>query len=135
MEEIVLGYDGSADARRALGKAADMALDGARLTVVTAVHVPALLGYPGKPESTGEHVHAREALDEARELLEELGVEAELVEGAGDPDQVLIGEAVNRRADLIVVGTRGLGTTKRLVLGSVSTRLVHEAPCSVLVVR
>ena len=42
---------------------------------------------------------------------------------------------MERKADLIVVGTRGLGGAKRLVLGSVSTRLVHDAPCSVLVVR
>lgn len=135
MKEIILGYDGSPDARRALATAADFALEGAKLTVVSAVHVPALVGYPGEMKHSGEHLRAREALKEAGELLAELGVKAELVEGAGDPEHVILGEAKDREADLIVVGTRGLGAAKRLVLGSVSTRLVHEAPCSVLVVR
>jgi nucleotide-binding universal stress UspA family protein len=134
MKQIILGYDGSPDAHRALAAAADLAKDDATLTVVTAVHVPVLVG-PGNATSSGEHEHAREALQEARELLAELGVEAEFVEGAGDPDYVLTREATERGADLIVVGTRGLGATKRLVLGSISSRLVHEAPCSVLVVR
>jgi nucleotide-binding universal stress UspA family protein len=38
-------------------------------------------------------------------------------------------------ADLIIVGTRGLNTAQRLLLGSVSTKVMHHAPCDVLVVR
>ena len=47
----------------------------------------------------------------------------------------MVQEAEASDADLIVVGTRGLHATKRLFLGSVSTKVVHHAPCDVLVVR
>ena len=47
---------------------------------------------------------------------------------------MIVQEAEESGADLIVVGTRGLNAAKRLVLGSVSTNVVHHAPCDVLVV-
>jgi nucleotide-binding universal stress UspA family protein len=49
--------------------------------------------------------------------------------------KVLAAEAQMHGADVIVVGCRGHGAVKRLVSGSVSTWLVHNAPCAVLVVR
>jgi nucleotide-binding universal stress UspA family protein len=53
----------------------------------------------------------------------------------GNPAEVIVQEAEDSGADLIVVGTRGLHATKRLFIGSVSTNVVHHAPCDVLVVR
>ena len=44
-------------------------------------------------------------------------------------------EALTQRADLIVMGTKGLSAIARVLLGSVSTRVVQHATCSVLVVR
>ena len=44
-------------------------------------------------------------------------------------------EAEESDADLIIIGTRGLSVAKRMLLGSVSTNVVHHAPCDVLVVR
>jgi len=49
--------------------------------------------------------------------------------------KALLDYATRKRVDLIVVGTRGLGTFKRLTIGSVSSAIVHHSPCSVLVVR
>jgi nucleotide-binding universal stress UspA family protein len=135
MKEVILGYDGSENGRRALLEAADLAHQGAKLTVLYAVRVPAMVGYPGNKKYSEGHAHAPGVLKEAEQLLSELGVEAELVEAAGPPETALIDEARERAADVIVVGTRGLNAAKRLVLGSVSTKLVHEAPCSVFVVR
>jgi nucleotide-binding universal stress UspA family protein len=57
------------------------------------------------------------------------------IEGHGNPADVLVEEAEESGADLIVVGTRGLNAARRLVLGSVSTNVVQHAPCDVLVVR
>ena len=57
------------------------------------------------------------------------------VEGHGNPADVIVQEAEESGADLIVVGTRGLGATRRAFMGSVSTNVVHHAPCDVLVVR
>jgi nucleotide-binding universal stress UspA family protein len=75
------------------------------------------------------------ALAEARAFLEGRGIEGAYVEGVGSPAEVIVQEAEGSGADLIVVGTRGLHATKRLFIGSVSTYVVHHAPCDVLVVR
>lgn len=135
MNQIVVWYDGSENARRALEKVIEFARYGAKVTVVSAVHIPVLVGYPGAKEHSSEAAQANSALHEASALLVQFGVEAELVEGPGTPEAVIVDEARQRDADLIVVGTRGLNVVKRLVLGSVSTKLVHDAPCSVLAVR
>ena len=67
------------------------------------------------------------------------GADAQLIETLGNPigdvADALMHVARVHDAELIVVGTRGLGMRKRLVVGSVSTKLVREAPCDVLVVR
>lgn len=53
----------------------------------------------------------------------------------GNPAAMIVEEAKNWNADLIVVGSHGFGFWSRLVLGSVSNGVLHHAPCSVLVVR
>jgi len=53
----------------------------------------------------------------------------------GSPKQVIVEEAESWGADLIVMGSRGLGTWNRLLLGSVSNSVVHHANCSVEIVR
>jgi nucleotide-binding universal stress UspA family protein len=53
----------------------------------------------------------------------------------GPPRQVIVEEAESWSADLIVMGSRGLGAWNRLVLGSVSNGVVHHATCSVEIVR
>ncbi len=54
---------------------------------------------------------------------------------SGPPEQMIVEEAENWGADLIVTGSHGYGFWKRAWLGSVSSAVVHHAPCSVLVVR
>jgi len=75
------------------------------------------------------------SLEEARELLEARGIRVETVEPTGDPGFAIVDEARASGADLIVMGTRGRSTLGRMLLGSVSTRVLHQAPCDVLVVR
>jgi nucleotide-binding universal stress UspA family protein len=53
----------------------------------------------------------------------------------GPPNQVIVEEAERWGAELIVMGSRGLGAWNRLLLGSVSSAVVHHAKCSVEVVR
>ena len=74
------------------------------------------------------------ALAEAREYLEGRGIDAVYIEGHGNPADVMVQEAEESKADLIVVGARGLSAAKRITMGSVSTNVVHHAPCDVLVV-
>ncbi|GJP37796.1 hypothetical protein CLOM_g22205 [Closterium sp. NIES-68] len=63
------------------------------------------------------------------------GVQVECVSEEGDPREVILSEAKRLAADLIVVGSRGLGAVSRLFLGSVSDYLVHHAACPIVVVR
>ncbi|MCL4289344.1 MAG: universal stress protein [Thermoleophilia bacterium] len=135
MQSIVVGYDGSPESKRALDRAAALAGSDAAVTVVAAVAVAGSgpRGLGGVDET--ERAAARESLDAARAHLEGLGVDVKAVEGIGEPAEVIGEAAKEANADLIVVGTRGLGAGKRILLGSVSTRLAHDSPCDVLVVR
>ena len=119
---LVVGYDGSESAKRALGRAAALVGYGAQLAVV---HVAA---------GPGELERSRALLDEATAALERLRVFPQAIQRIGDPADELIGLAGERSADLLVVGN-GKSALERLLLGSVSTKLVHHAPCDVLVVR
>lgn len=61
--------------------------------------------------------------------------QVETVARAGDPAEVLADVAAEEGARLIIVGDRGLTGVTRFLLGSVSHKLSHHAPCSVLIVR
>jgi nucleotide-binding universal stress UspA family protein len=63
------------------------------------------------------------------------GAHVETSTAHGDPAAVLCERAGELGADVVVVGSRGHGAIRRALLGSVSTYVVHNAPCPVLVVR
>jgi nucleotide-binding universal stress UspA family protein len=139
MNRIVVGYDGSEHARRALERAADIAkMRGARLAVVSSAQLSRLARDPSgaaRPIDPAELEERESALAAARAFVADQGMEADFVEGTGDPADVLVQEAEESGADLIVVGTRGLNVAQRWLIGSVSTKVVQHAPCDVLVVR
>ncbi len=142
---IVVGTDGSPDAEDALRAAAEFA----RLNPDTKVHVvsafrpisPAELRSitDSLPEEFKPLMHGTmqvdSTMDDARSLMKLAGVEADYHEVIGHPTDAIIEAAEDYDADLIVVGSRGEGATKRLLHGSVSTNVLHHAPCAVLVVR
>jgi nucleotide-binding universal stress UspA family protein len=133
---IVIGYDGSEHGKKALGRAVELA-DGGTVTVVTAAGV---VQTPTVHGSTNPSVHqdveeADRELAEAKGTLESKGVAVELVEARGDPADAICEAAKEAGADLVVVGTRGRNVAARMLQGSVSTKVVHHAPCDVLVVR
>ena len=134
MNHILVGFDGSADSRRALEEA--VALSGAetRLTVVAVAQAPASPGQDLPDGAEGLEERNRE-LEEARQALAELRRDAELVAVVGAPADVLVEEAKQRGADLIVVGHRGLSGAEKLVMGSVSSKVARTAGCSVLISR
>jgi nucleotide-binding universal stress UspA family protein len=137
MERIVVGFDGSEHAHKALERAADIA-NGATIAVVSSANVSPYLRDPAGAVSPVDPADAEartNALAEARKFLEGRGINGVFVEGHGRPADVIVEEARETGADLIVVGTRGHGGAKQLFMGSVSTNVVHHAPCDVLVVR
>ena|SRR5579862_940254 len=136
MERIVVGFDGSDNARKALARAVDIA-NGATIAVVSATGPSPLRtkDMSMSPEDPADAEARTKALAEAREFLESKGAKAVYVEGHGSPADVIVAEAEESGADLIVVGTRGHNVAQRMFLGSVSTNVVHHATCDVLVVR
>jgi nucleotide-binding universal stress UspA family protein len=132
--KIVVGYDGSESARRALESAAALAGDQTLLVVVSVAEPYPRSGItiPANLDRV-ELQRRRRQLDEARTFLSERGVQVETLQLRGNPAAVLVEAAAD--ADLAVVGSRRLTRLQRVVLGSVSSKVVHNAPCDVLVVR
>lgn len=132
---IVVAYDASDGAKAALARAAELAGGGASLTVVEAVAGRVPSPAPGGPPLAKPEKRAM-AREDLREAIE--GVDAELNASGwvvgGPPAKGVVTVAEDVGADLIVTGSRGRGTVTRAVLGSVSTEILHHAPCDVLVV-
>jgi nucleotide-binding universal stress UspA family protein len=134
MKHILVGFDGSPNSNRALEEALDVAQADTRITVVAAAQAPPPPGQELPTGAEGLEERARE-LENARRRLVEQGRDAEVVAVSGAPADVLVAEAEKRGVDLIVVGRRGLTGAERLVMGSVSSKVVRTAGCSVLIAR
>ena len=74
-------------------------------------------------------------LDDVAERLRSDGVPVEVVRLEGPADRAIVAEAAARAADLIVMATHARGAIGRMLVGSVADRVVHHAPCPVLLVR
>ena len=138
LERIVVGVDGSATSQLAFRWALDEArLRGAAVEAVHVWHAPYVEGY-GHTITGVDPLSFQEA---GRQLLDRV-VSAEDTSGLPVPvERVLVDDGpagsileAAKGADLVVVGSRGLGGVKRWLLGSVSQQVVHHAPCPVVVV-
>jgi nucleotide-binding universal stress UspA family protein len=128
---ILVGYDGSDVSRRALVHAAELVGRGGEVDVINVIAAqPVSSRVDGFGD--GERRRQRNLLREARSLLREWDVRMGAVRAAGDPTTEIRAAAEDSGARVIVVG-RGSGL-RRLLNGSVSTRLIRQAPCDVLVV-
>jgi nucleotide-binding universal stress UspA family protein len=136
---VVVGVDGSKCAREALRVAIEETrYRGGRLYVVAAWSVPVMMyagGYmAGIDPSTFERaaeVEAANAVEEVRRAAPEIEVHGDV---SHDSPTAALVEA-SKGAELLVVGSRGLGGFERLLLGSVSQQVAQHAECPVLIVR
>ncbi|HEY9355519.1 MAG TPA: universal stress protein [Arthrobacter sp.] len=133
---ILAGVDGSAPSRLALEWAVTEArLRHGQVRVVTAWQFPPVtVGMEGLIRDPDVFPQAARRLQ--NETLQRVDSEGVTVTGdvvQGHPADVLLRSAEN--ADLLVVGSRGLGGFTGMLLGSVSTLILHHSPCPVLVVR
>jgi nucleotide-binding universal stress UspA family protein len=133
--KILVAYDGSECAHRALDQAADLAHNGASVSVVSVAELLPQFGRAGAMLVPEEDEERRHELAEAKATLANKGVDAAIVERKGEAASMIIDEAEKESADVIVMGTRGRNAAQRWLLGSVSSRVVQHAPCNVLVVR
>jgi nucleotide-binding universal stress UspA family protein len=136
---IVVGIDGSEDSTRALWFAADEAAArnrGLRIVSAWQTGVPVYAGgliapAPIAPSEMEEET--REAAEhQAQDVLDQHpGLRSEIVVRQGGPAAVLVEESAD--ADMLVVGSRGLGGFAGLLLGSVSQQCAHHALCPVVI--
>jgi nucleotide-binding universal stress UspA family protein len=135
MARIVVGIDGSEHAARALRRAVEEArMRGAQLDVVRAIPEPVTLSDP----VLGPPIPRAELRDSGLELIEQAlaevdlrDLEVERLVDIGNPSRVLCDAA--KGADLLVVGSRGFGGFRGLLVGSVTHQVVAHAPCPILV--
>ena len=145
--KILLAVDGSACSDAAVEEVAKRPWPSqSELKVITAAETPVMVGM--EPWAASPEYFAqldKSVRDAARGVIESalvklkttedktLGITGKIIQGS--PKQVIVEEAESWGADLIVMGSRGLGTWNRLLLGSVSNSVGHHANCSVEIVR
>jgi nucleotide-binding universal stress UspA family protein len=142
---IIVAFDGSKDSAKAIKLVGSLAkVNGSVVTVVHVYSSPAI----GFSAASGIPIPDYRELEEAKkdaaravlakgvQLASEEGLKAkgELIE-ASSVVEAIVEFAASEKADLIVVGTRGMTGFKKLILGSVSSGLVNHSPCPVLIAR
>ncbi len=137
MKTIVVGYDETEPARRALERAADLATAfGSKVIVTSVAPVMASFGsreMGGVDPSDPPEEHQKE-LENAKAFLSGRGIEGEFQMSVGDPADAIVELADRVKADLIIVGTRHLSLVQSVLGLSVSGAVKRKAHCDVLTV-
>jgi nucleotide-binding universal stress UspA family protein len=141
---IVVGTDGSETAAEAVRQAIDLAkLSGAELSIVSAyepiserkVKEAQRDAPPDVQYEIGPREDVNLVLDAAAATARKEGIEVKTHPVEGDPAEGILNVAEETRADLIVVGNKGMTGARRFLLGSVPNNVSHHAPCAVMIVR
>ena len=137
-KKILVGFDGSDHSRRAASIAGDLARrqTSTELFLVCAIDpIPPELGLPYLDQVIVDRTQAGEVLlGQAKELIgEDVTVHDELL--FGSPAECIMDVAENHQCDLIIMGTRGLGGLRGLLLGSQIHKVISLANCPVLAVK
>ena len=141
---IVVGTDGSESAAEAVRQAVDLAkLASARLSIVSAFEPVSKRRVEGEqqgaPADVQYEIGPREdvnlVLDAAAATAKQEGIDVQTHPVEADPAEAILNVADETKADLIVVGNKGMTGARRFLLGSVPNKVSHHAPCSVIIVR
>lgn len=145
MKKILLATDGSEGSIQAARMAGELCCDkDAQVIVLYVAHIPRSyyytdeLGNKVTPEVPMDVMIRRTAEPVLRKTCSALGLPEEKVTSevqVGEPSEEIVDLARMEHVDMIVMGCRGLSPIKELLLGSVSDKVLHTAPCPVLVVR
>ncbi len=135
MNEIVVGYDGSACGKAALDEALRIAAGlGDRIVVVFGYAPPGLWGGEIVEHAEAIEEYGTKVLEEARRRAGDGGVEVEVAMVAKKAAEALVEVAEDRDARMIVVGSYGDPPLKGMILGSTPNKLLHMTASPVLVV-
>jgi nucleotide-binding universal stress UspA family protein len=137
---IVVGTDGSETASEAVALAVQLAKENqATLHLVVGVHTPAAIAVPAGGASISDPSGGSQLRNAAHRMLENVAggvedLEVEIHTDVGNPADVIVRVADKVGADLIVVGSKGMRGTRR-ILGSVPNSVAHKAGCHVLIAK
>ena len=134
---VLVGVKGSSGSLDAARQAAMLTAAGGTLTLLGAWDIYPPIVTPGAvvaPIDADERA-ARSSVEDAVHAAKEQLPSAKTKVVRAVPADALLGEIANDHTSLVVVGTRDRSRTTGIVLGSTSTRLLHDAPCSVLLAR
>lgn len=143
-KRIVVGTDGSETAAEAVRQAVELAkLTGATLSLVSAYQPASVRRVQAEqaeaPADVQYEIGPREdvnlILDAAAADAKQEGLEVQTHPVEADPADAILNVAEETKADLIVVGNKGMTGARRYLLGSVPNNVSHHAPCSVMIVR
>lgn len=139
-KRIIAPIDGSEEAKKAARKAIFLAKHiGVDVTAMYIVDTSLLAKFPAPEDITTFDIDrylkkdGHDALDNVEAMGNEMGVAVNKKMVNGIPDQEIIKAA--RKSDLIVMGSKGMTALDRILIGSVSEKVMHHAPCPVLIVR
>ncbi|WP_338469496.1 universal stress protein [Niallia sp. XMNu-256] len=137
---ILVAVDGSKMGLKALNSAIQFAKE--RYSKIGVIHVEKNLRIPETiPNESIDEIYkalreeGNEILDHAVALAAEEGIEIEPIYVFGDPAIQIVKKAEKENYQLIVMGSRGLGNFKKLMLGSVSQRVSQLSHCPVLIIK
>jgi nucleotide-binding universal stress UspA family protein len=142
-QTIMVGTDGSDSSLRAVEKAAALAADAAaKLVIVCAYHAASEREVASAGDALGEEAYqvvgsapAEDTLRTAADRATSAGANDVVTSAvSGDPVKALVRSVADHRADLLVVGNRGLNTLAGRLLGSVPSDVSRHAGCDVLIV-
>jgi len=141
---IVVGTDGSDTATQAVRRAVEMASAVDATLELVSAYAPVSeqrlrMERRDAPEDTQWAINPRQevevSLANAAGIARQAGVSVNTHAREGDPADAILDVAEEQKADLVIVGNKGMGGAKRFLLGSVPNKVSHHSPCSVLIVR
>jgi nucleotide-binding universal stress UspA family protein len=141
LSKILVPVDGSDNSFRALEHAIFISrkIEGAQTTVAHIIEAPpsVYIYSPKVMEKVRADYKGESAkiLERCKDMANNSGINIHTVLIEGDPASKIIGYSEMEKFDIIIIGSRGMGQFKEMILGSVSNKVLHHAKCSVMVVR
>ena len=140
MKKILVSVDGSENAKRALLEAKMIAkCTGADIDILTVMEYLVInaymVEYKAMPLSKNAKDDAQNILKDALSLFDDFDGKVDGLIESGEPADVIIETAREGNYDLIVMGSRGLGTFSRTMLGSVSNKVLNHGSTNVLIIK
>jgi nucleotide-binding universal stress UspA family protein len=139
--KILFATDGSEPSLRALETLVDLAKSfNSKITVLNSYEVPIPITkyevssdlYLSVEEALSKN--SREVLEEVKNRLDKEGVQADYISQVGDSGSLIVEKASEVESSMILMGSRGLGSIKSVLMGSVSSYVLHHAKCPVMII-